>query len=291
MFLDSPSTFDQRFSAPRRRSPVSDASKTRFVGSIITDACYYAFASSRDWADYIDHLRTNIDKLDIKACHSSVGRPTKMDFSVQFTDCQRLQEYRRKLLRAMDALTSNIQVIEGCQTRYQRASKLYGFSVRQDIIDDLATQAQELKNHKYWIKHILEYSSGTANLLGKILEFRHDETMRTQTQILTELSEGQKRSAEHIAELQSQTAEDSGLLKALTALASLYLPASLVATLLGSNLVQVQESVDSKSALHVRFVDESWVIYFATVVPLIVLTLVFIVWLEKRPAKFWGTRP
>lgn len=65
--------------------------------------------------------------------------------------------------------------------------------------------------------------------LSKILEFRHDETMRTQTQMLTELSKGQKKSSELIADMQSQTAKDSGLLKALTALATLYLPASLVA--------------------------------------------------------------
>lgn len=69
----------------------------------------------------------------------------------------------------------------------------------------------------------------TEMQLGRILEFRHNESMRTQTQALTQLSKDQNASAEQTAQVQVAMSNDSRLLKALTVLATLYLPASLVA--------------------------------------------------------------
>jgi hypothetical protein len=74
---------------------------------------------------------------------------------------------------------------------------------------DLCTQVRDLEAHKAVVCKMLEYSIGTASLvcyprkiifarlsltalkLGKILELRHNESMRTQTQALTQLSKGQ----------------------------------------------------------------------------------------------------
>ena len=53
--------------------------------------------------------------------------------------------------------------------------------------------------------------------------------MRIQTSALAQLSSDQKVATEHVEQLQIQTARDSRLLKSLTALATLYLPASLIA--------------------------------------------------------------
>lgn len=53
--------------------------------------------------------------------------------------------------------------------------------------------------------------------------------MRLHTQALAHMSGEQKLATEHIEQLQATTASDSKLLKVLTALATLYLPASLTA--------------------------------------------------------------
>ena len=65
--------------------------------------------------------------------------------------------------------------------------------------------------------------------LEKILDFRQGEASQTQNQALARLSSDQKVAVEQIAQLQIQATKDSRLLKSLTALATLYLPASLVA--------------------------------------------------------------
>ena len=80
-----------------------------------------------------------------------------------------------------------------------------------------------MANHSY-ILSLMVYIQ-----LSKILEFRHDESMRIQTSALAQLSSDQKVATEHVEQLQIQTARDSRLLKSLTALATLYLPASLIA--------------------------------------------------------------
>lgn len=63
----------------------------------------------------------------------------------------------------------------------------------------------------------------------KILEYRNDETMQTHSQALRDLASAQKTEAENMTRLTRQTAQDSKMLKALTVMATLYLPASLLA--------------------------------------------------------------
>lgn len=62
-----------------------------------------------------------------------------------------------------------------------------------------------------------------------MLEFRNDETMQEHSLALRQLAADQKAESEHMARLSLQTVRDSKLLKSLTGLATLYLPASLLA--------------------------------------------------------------
>ena len=136
--------------------------------------------------------------------------------------------------------------------------------------------------------------------LEKILEFRHGESLQTQNQALARLSSDHKVAVEQIAHLQTQSTNDSRLLKSLTALATLYLPASLVAvrvhgppksisdrliqTIFSSNLVQLQvqslPEVNSRLILAPHF----W-LYIVIALPLIFLTLIFIVWTARRSSR------
>jgi hypothetical protein len=64
--------------------------------------------------------------------------------------------------------------------------------------------------------------------LEKILDSRHDESMRAQAKLLAQLSLDQKGTNDQVAQLQMQTAADSKMLNSLTVLATLYLPINLV---------------------------------------------------------------
>jgi hypothetical protein len=144
--------------------------------------------------------------------------------------------------------------------RCHKLSSIYEIPLEKTVLADLCTQVRDLEAHKAVVCKMLEYSIGTASLvcyprktifahlsltalkLGKILELRHNESMRTQTQSLTQLSMGQTTATEQVARLQAAMTNDSRLLKGLTVLATLYLPASLVAVGFFENL---QGSADS----------------------------------------------
>lgn len=62
-----------------------------------------------------------------------------------------------------------------------------------------------------------------------MLEYRNDKTMQEHNVALRQLAADQKAESEHTARLALQTVRDSKMLKSLTGLATLYLPASLLA--------------------------------------------------------------
>lgn len=62
-----------------------------------------------------------------------------------------------------------------------------------------------------------------------MLEYRNDKTMQERSLASRQLAADQKVASEHTAKLALQTVRDSKMLKSLTGLATLYLPASLLA--------------------------------------------------------------
>jgi hypothetical protein len=75
-----------------------------------------------------------------------------------------------------------------------------------------------------------------ANQLSKILEYRNDEAIchseeaiRSNGEALNQITSAIRTENEKLNELTSKTARDSKTMKALTFLATLYLPASLIA--------------------------------------------------------------
>ena len=77
-----------------------------------------------------------------------------------------------------------------------------------------------------------------------------------------------------------QMDKDSKSLKALTSVATLYLPASLIASIFSSNLVQVLPTTPSREPSHFVAAPQTWLPIVATI-SLMVLTLVLIRILES----------
>lgn len=65
--------------------------------------------------------------------------------------------------------------------------------------------------------------------LGKILDFRNNEAMQNHETALRQIASESHTESENMVHLAKQTARDSKLLKALTILATMYLPSSLLA--------------------------------------------------------------
>jgi hypothetical protein len=99
------------------------------------------------------------------ACHSCVGKDIQLDYSLAFSDCQRLHELRRKLHRAQQVLRSNILIVEGCQARWAKLVPQYFISFSDSMALSFESHRLELRGHDKVIEEMLKFSEGTMHLV------------------------------------------------------------------------------------------------------------------------------
>ncbi|KAM0802246.1 hypothetical protein BDR22DRAFT_887911 [Usnea florida] len=186
-------------------------------------------AASREWGEYLEDLRKQMQRLDKEAIFSSVGKTNKIDFSVTLDERQKVQQCRSKLLSALHALDMDIDIIQGCEARYRHLAKVHGTNHLDASLQRFQWQLSELRAHRTATFRIMSQCTWTANLQERILEYRNDETMRAHSQALRDIASAQRSEGETMTSLTRQTAQDSKMLKALTIVASLYLPPTLLA--------------------------------------------------------------
>ncbi|KAI1096929.1 hypothetical protein F5B19DRAFT_12678 [Rostrohypoxylon terebratum] len=113
-----------------------------------------------------------------------------------------------------------------------------------DILDRHATELAVgsiqayLRNHKRCIEKLLKDSEGVSQVLIQILNHRNDEILiRTQANT-QQMSEENSIGTRSVVMILENSQRDTKMVKVLTIVAMLYLPASLVASIFSSNLVQ-----------------------------------------------------
>jgi hypothetical protein len=126
--------------------------------------------------------------------------------------------------------------------------------------------------------------------LRYILTYRNEEATRITTnaihdngRLLAELATLSNQSTDAVSRLTIKTQRDSRAMKVLTVVAALYLPATLMATIFSSNLVQLvgtQGGNSSSDRGHFVVAADFWVFPTFTIV-LMILTL-FPVWMWIR---------
>lgn len=89
--------------------------------------------------------------------------------------------------------------------------------------------------------------------------------------------------AKILRRLSEQREKDSKAMRALTSVATFYLPASLVATIFSSNLVQLLPNTPLRESSHFVAGPQTWLPVVATL-SLLAVTLVFI-WILERGYK------
>ncbi|KAI4186532.1 MAG: hypothetical protein LQ348_004206 [Seirophora lacunosa] len=90
-----------------------------------------------------------------------------------------------------------------------------------------------------------------------------------------------RRENETMAKLAEQNRRDSRALKALSVLGTLYLPATFIATLFSSSLIQLQSKRASKDDSHYAVASQFW-LYIALTAPLMILTVGYMMWVGRR---------
>ncbi|KAM0806075.1 hypothetical protein BDR22DRAFT_958543 [Usnea florida] len=232
---------------------------------------------SINWDDFIEELRISLEPLVDAAHFSRVGRSCKYplsDYSVEFEQCQNLQKFQWKLSQILPAIEGNIAALRTCEERW--LEKRNGPRIRASIVD-VRGFIKQLEFHKESIQKLAAQAQRSAELLHKILDFRTSKEMqKTNTNMFNTLSTLDSQ-AKVLTLLSEQRDKDSKTIKALTSVATFYLPASLVAAIFSSNLVQLLPSHEPN---HFVAAPQTWIPVTVTL-SLMAVTLVSIQLLER----------
>ncbi|PMD19759.1 hypothetical protein NA56DRAFT_705470 [Hyaloscypha hepaticicola] len=227
-----------------------------------------------NWQEYLEHLQLQLSVLDEKACFSRINGRSSNDFPVSLQDSQNLQLLRQKLLRTSVVLVSCLEVVKGCRLHYRKLVTLKVIDEDEQLLTEIEVYIKQIQRHSIDINRILEYSLGTSQLLSKILDIRDNKNLQEATEAIRNNLDILQRTASQIhgtnttlTQLARQGDKDSRMLKILSVVATLYLPASLIATLFSSSLVQSQlnDVNDATKGTHFVVSSQFWIFVLSSV--------------------------
>ncbi|KAK6523675.1 hypothetical protein TWF281_001650 [Arthrobotrys megalospora] len=213
------------------------------------------------WADYVEWSWGEVDGPDDRATLSNIEFPTEKDLGATFQAAQKVQRVRRRLLRAISVLDSNYALADGIAAHFPNT-----FTTR------IENYKAEINMHRRNILLMIEHLKGTSDLLFNILSSLNDKVSLAGTQAM-------QQSLGLMGSIAQQGREDSTVLKLLSMIATVYLPASLVATIFSSNLIELKTDDKGLDTFHV--VSQFW-LYIVIAIALTVATFICAAFVLRR---------
>ncbi|CZR63125.1 uncharacterized protein PAC_13022 [Phialocephala subalpina] len=259
----------------------------------ITAVIHSAFLwdTERNWRQYINYLEKELSTLQEKSLLSRIDLSLKEDFSVSFSDVQRLLALRKKMLKCSAILDVSMDIGKSHESFRQ---KLLGISHHTSLDDNFMSSLEMYKarvqNHRRSIQYLLNSSADIFDLASKILAHKNEELLirsghdiqlvnRTTNLIATETRDEHRNSVSVL----EAAKEDSSKMKILTYVAIAYLPASLVTSIFSSSFVQVDSSSGPKNSLYLP--KYFWLFPFLSIGLLGVTALIVVIlswWRQTR---------
>ncbi|KAK6513884.1 hypothetical protein TWF506_008315 [Arthrobotrys conoides] len=205
------------------------------------------------WAEYVEWSWGEVESQDDKATLPGLRFPTEKDLEDLFEAAQKVQRIRRRLLRALSVLDSNYALADGIAAHFPGI-----------LTTRIANYKAEIHSHQRNILLMTEHLKETSYLLFNILSFRNDK-------VSLEGNQAMQQSLSLMGTIAQQGRQDSTTLKLLSMIATLYLPASLVATIFSSNLIELKSDDKGRDTFHV--VSQFW-LYILVAIALTVLTFI-----------------
>ncbi|KAL8773594.1 MAG: hypothetical protein Q9194_004301 [Teloschistes cf. exilis] len=252
------------------------------------DQVVLLYSTATFWGEYIMDLRKDLEKLNDKACFSKVGKPGSDHYATTFADSQRTQNIRQRLLRTLTFLDAGLEIAKGCVTHCRELELFEGNTSSQAVFSELEAYSSQMQSHRSMVSNLLEHSRGTMELLFKILEYRNSESfsrgataLHKDVELLRDVALQSKQESKVMTKLAEQNRSDTRSLKSLSVLGTLYLPVTFLATIFSSNLIELRPIGDAQKDSHLALASDFW-LFVVVAVPLIVLTLSYTYWLERR---------
>ncbi|KAL3461778.1 hypothetical protein BJX64DRAFT_151707 [Aspergillus heterothallicus] len=244
------------------------------------------FKLGSNWTEYVEYLASELAAQNNKACYSSIDSAESQGYTLAYADLQELHLLQAKIQTAATTLTSCIDNGKGCRTHIkihaERDSNL------RRVFHLFDTYEADMVRNLSQVRALETRLKCTLDLLTKLLMFRNEELLHNSNRAscktldaLLDLSNQGKQQQETLNGLFWRGYADSAMLKALSVVATVCLPASLVATIFSSNLVQAGDPERRNGEAYLVLSHQFWV-YIAISLPLMVVVLVWILYLGYR---------
>ncbi|KAL9086005.1 MAG: hypothetical protein Q9159_004398 [Coniocarpon cinnabarinum] len=194
--------------------------------------------------------------------------------SASFTACQDLEIFQWKLEGFVAALQGNDDVLAMFIDRYDGLQDSHGAGLIDNSSSDKYESIIELNNvrrqlafQQERIKSLGHRAQATAQLLQQTITLRHSDHINSLTHNLTALHSQSVETLQHLstettalASLSKIREHDAKMMKTLTAISTIYLPASLVASLFSSNLIQLlPKNAPSVKDMQLVLAPQMWI--------------------------------
>ncbi|KAK0929617.1 hypothetical protein LTR48_005638 [Friedmanniomyces endolithicus] len=287
---------------------VSTSTRTaldRFVASGNSQCCGLALhahllaALGRNWTAYIEDLTVALLEQDNKASYCSIDKSRdNHGFTVTYHDLQEMHMLQAKIDRASVALEACVEIGRKCLTHFEGDLELTPAcsTSRRNCQAKLGVYVSDMARHSQALQRLDRRLRGILDLISRVLMFRNEVLLqnfnRHSGDTLDALLAINQQSRIHqatLTQLFATVQADSVLLKILGIVATVYLPASLVAaqskTVFSSNLIQyVAAASPTAEPQHLVLSPQFWT-YVATSLPLMGLTLACTLFLDRRSRR------
>ncbi|KAF8537931.1 hypothetical protein BDD12DRAFT_886648 [Trichophaea hybrida] len=233
-------------------SPIQSPLKTHLL---------FLSAVSEGWRDYFNHLEKIFYHTTKAAVNFSVQRSNERynpqspryegkrdpleQFEVDFEDVQDLQRFEELLRRVKTSLEINEDSIRSLKALNDKlrdlAEEESSLASWSEVDIEAEQQLAIVARHKRNFDTLLKNVHGRAQLLFNVLDFRNALTVSFTGQRAVDISYLQTNERTMMTMIQEMSTRDAIGVKVLTLLATLYVPASFVATFMAAGIITFDE--------------------------------------------------
>ncbi|KAK1833963.1 hypothetical protein QBC39DRAFT_35714 [Podospora conica] len=224
----------------------------------------------QNWRWYLDHKRRLASSFAERTTSSSATPKSNDHYRTAFSDCQKLQKLTDSLSLAQHIL------------RAHRDTCLMLAKGKTAQVDTLRKTAREAEGFARTAAQLERSAKRTSELASKLLEYRHADQFNNQAGLLATLAQQTNAQTRELRQIASESRSDSRYSKILGFVATIYLPASLLASLFSSNLIQLPRTVPEFSTVPILYVSQAIWVFALVSICLTGATLAGTVWCTKR---------
>ncbi|KAI5846857.1 hypothetical protein BZA05DRAFT_405670 [Tricharina praecox] len=242
------------------------------------------WSCEKTWEEYIRYLGNEITAINDK---TSFLNNTYRESDVKLTHCQNICRVQWELENALLLLEANLDVANTLVKHSKSMHESTDTGVTRDthasFLSEIEQYQRTIECHMRNIQKHLRFATVVNQLTLKILDFQNDELRQANSNSLKSLASQTVSENKAMVTIAEKTKAHSRMMAVATLIATIYLPASFVASFFGTNMVQYNTKADGDaSSITVR--KDVWVYVMVSVV-LMVCTTISAYFLTRRLKK------